>query len=88
MKLFTINDFSPYFTLFPKLSKREIEVLSMSRAGLTRSEIALELNLSVSTVDNYFNNAMHKYELESSCALRAFFNFIIQDSFIKMIIYK
>ncbi|PAV11542.1 helix-turn-helix transcriptional regulator [Arsenophonus sp. ENCA] len=85
MKYFRIEDFTPYSELFPKLSKREIEILSLFRVGLTRSEIALKLNVSARTIDAHLNSAMHKYELHSSSELKALFNFIIQDSFIRLI---
>ncbi|HGJ5854653.1 helix-turn-helix transcriptional regulator [Arsenophonus nasoniae] len=85
MKYFRIEDFTPYSELFPKLSKREIEILSLFRIGLTRSEIALKLNVSVRTIDAHLNSAMHKYELNSSSELKALFNFIIQDTFINLI---
>lgn len=85
MKYFRIEDFRSYSTLFPKLSRREIEILSLFRVGLTRSEIALKLNVSVRTIDTHLNSAMHKYELNSSSELKALFNFIIQDTFIKLI---
>lgn len=55
----------------------------MSRSGLTNSEIALCLNISVRTVDNHFNNAMQKHELKTYSALRAFFNFAIEDYLIE-----
>ncbi len=32
MKLFTINDFLPYFNLFPKLSKADCDVHVMAQA--------------------------------------------------------
>jgi DNA-binding CsgD family transcriptional regulator len=88
MKYFSIEDFESYSKIFPKLSKREIEILALFRIGLIRSEIALKLNLSVSTIDNHLNSAMHKYELKTSSELKALFNFIIQDKFIQLIASK
>ncbi|PAV07710.1 helix-turn-helix transcriptional regulator [Arsenophonus sp. ENCA] len=83
MHPFRIKNFKTYSELFPKLSKREIQILSMSRSGLTNSEIALCLNISVRTVDNHFNSAMQKHELKTYSALRAFFNFAIEDYLIE-----
>ncbi|QBY46473.1 helix-turn-helix transcriptional regulator (plasmid) [Arsenophonus nasoniae] len=80
MKPFYINNLPAYYRLFPKLSKREIEILSMSCAGLDRNEIAIELNISVHTVNNHFNNAVTKYELKSLCKLKALFYFVINES--------
>ncbi|MGL9751200.1 MAG: helix-turn-helix domain-containing protein [Symbiopectobacterium sp.] len=83
MNPFRINNFKKYSEIFHKLSKREIQILSMSRSGFTNSKIALFLNISVRTVDNYFNNAMQKHELKTYPALRAFFNFAIEDYLIE-----
>lgn len=47
MKYFRIDNFTPYCELFPKLSNREIEVLTRSCSGLDRNEIAVDLNISV-----------------------------------------
>lgn len=73
------DNLKKYKKLFSKLSGREIEVLLISKSGLTRHEIATVLNIHVSTVDNYFNQAMHKYEYSSIEQLRAFFNFTILE---------
>ncbi|MBG6243210.1 MAG: LuxR family transcriptional regulator [Candidatus Symbiopectobacterium sp. Dall1.0] len=83
MHPFRIKNFNMYLEIFPKLSKREIQILSMSRSGLTNSEIALFLNISVKTIDNHFNSAMQKHELKTYSALRAFFNFAIEDYLIE-----
>lgn len=83
MHLFRIKNFNTYLELFSKLSKREIQILSMSRSGLTNSEIALCLNISVRTIDNHLNNPMQKHGLKTYSALRAFFNFAIEDYLIE-----
>ncbi|ASV34562.1 helix-turn-helix transcriptional regulator (plasmid) [Candidatus Williamhamiltonella defendens] len=80
MKHFYVNNLPAYYKLFPKLSRREIEVLSMSCAGLDRNEIAIELNISVHTVNNHFNNAVTKYELKNLGKLKALFYFVINES--------
>ncbi|HGJ5865792.1 response regulator transcription factor [Arsenophonus nasoniae] len=63
----------PYYKLFPKLSRREIEVLVLYCSGMLRHEIALELHISISTVETHLSNAMHKYELERYSELRHLF---------------
>jgi DNA-binding NarL/FixJ family response regulator len=64
----------PYYKMFPKLSPREVEVLVLYCSGVLRHEIALELHISVSTVDDHLSNAMRKYELERYSELRQLFN--------------
>lgn len=64
----------PYYKLFPKLSCREVEVLVLYCSGVLRHEIALELHITVGTVDNHLSNAMHKYELERYSELRQLFH--------------
>lgn len=64
----------PYYKLFTKLSRREIEVLVLYCSGMLRHEIALELHISISTVEAHLSNAMHKYELERYSELRLLFH--------------
>lgn len=63
----------PYYKLFPKLSRREVEVLVLYCSGSSTHEIALELNISVSTVKCHLISAMHKYERDSFSELRCLF---------------
>lgn len=64
----------PYYKLFPKLSRREVEVIVLYCSGVLRHEIALELHISIATVDSHLSNAMHKYELERYSELRQLFH--------------
>lgn len=70
-----VND---YLDLLPKLSKREIQILAMTCVGLNRNEIAINLNISVRTVDTHLTHATQKYELDNRSQLQAifFFNFL------------
>ncbi|WP_440862571.1 helix-turn-helix domain-containing protein [Symbiopectobacterium purcellii] len=68
-------NFTPYYSLLPKLSKREIEVLVLSSFGFSVNEIALELNISTGTVNVHLCNAKHKYERDTYGDLRALFYF-------------
>ncbi|WP_290604148.1 LuxR C-terminal-related transcriptional regulator [Arsenophonus sp. ENCA] len=60
--------------MFPKLSPREVEVLVLYCSGVLRHEIALELHITVCTVNHHLSKAMHKYELERYSELRQLFH--------------
>lgn len=75
MKEFEVNE---YLELLPKLSTREIQILVMTCSGFSRTEIALELNVSLNTVNSHFKNALKKYDLNTYAQLQSlfFFNFL------------
>ncbi|HGJ5856008.1 response regulator transcription factor [Arsenophonus nasoniae] len=72
-----MNEFEcdDYLDLLPKLSNREIQILAMACAGFNRTEIALELSISVRTVDTHLTHAKQKYEIDSVAQLKARFFF-------------
>ncbi|HLH61597.1 MAG TPA: response regulator transcription factor [Ktedonobacteraceae bacterium] len=49
--------------LFPTLSEREREILQLIARGLTNSDIARQLSLSVKTVSNYVSNIFSKLQV-------------------------
>ncbi|MDN5200178.1 response regulator transcription factor [Fulvivirgaceae bacterium BMA10] len=52
-----------------KVSKRELEVLELIASGLSNSQIAEQLFISVRTVDAHRNHIMQKLELNSTAEL-------------------
>jgi len=58
-----------YFTKFSELTKREIDIISLLSKGMTNKEMALELNISIHTVETHRKNLMKKLELKSSAQL-------------------
>lgn len=76
MSYFKIDNFIPYNKLLNKLSEREIQLLLMSCSGLSRKEIALELNISIHSVNSHFSNAEKKYEKNTLNELQSLFNFV------------
>lgn len=48
------------------LSKRESEIVNSILKGFTYKEIALELNISVSTVDKHLRNIFRKLNVQST----------------------
>ncbi|NMB87462.1 MAG: response regulator transcription factor, partial [Chloroflexi bacterium] len=52
-------------SLKTELSERESEVIRMIAFGYSNKEIALQLNLSIKTVETYKTRAMEKLELHS-----------------------
>lgn len=54
------------------LTQREREVLHLSAEGLTGSEIARQLSISVRTVETHRANLMHKLDLHSQAELAAY----------------
>lgn len=72
MNEFEVNE---YIELLPKLSTREIQILVMTCSGFSRTDIALELNVSLNTVNSHFKNALKKYDLNTYTQLQSLFLF-------------
>lgn len=64
-----------YLDLLPKLSPRELQILVMTCSGFTRTEIAIELNVSLDTINSHVKNALKKYDLNTYNHLQAIFLF-------------
>lgn len=59
--------------VFPAgLTAREVEVLRLVAAGLTNSDVAARLYLSVKTVSRHLSNIFHKIDVSSRAAATAF----------------
>jgi LuxR family maltose regulon positive regulatory protein len=52
-------------TLDEQLSKREIEVLKLVAAGLSNQEIAIQLSISLSTINTHTNNIYQKLNVRN-----------------------
>jgi DNA-binding CsgD family transcriptional regulator len=63
----------------PRLSNREIEVLNFLSIGFSSKQIAVELYISVKTVDNHRQNMLHKTQTKSSSEL---INFAIRSGYL------
>jgi DNA-binding NarL/FixJ family response regulator len=72
MNEFEVNE---YIELLPKLSTREIQILVMTCSGFSRTDIAIELNVSLNTVNSHFKNALKKYDLNTYTQLQSLFLF-------------
>lgn len=53
----------------PVLTRREIEVLSLIADGLTNTEIAEQLFISINTVDSHRKNLLAKFEVKNVAAM-------------------
>ncbi|RPH40164.1 MAG: LuxR family transcriptional regulator [Burkholderiales bacterium] len=49
------------FMIYPRLTRREIEVIELVADGFTKDEIAEELFISPCTVKNHTKNILDKY---------------------------
>jgi DNA-binding NarL/FixJ family response regulator len=57
-----------------KLSRREIDIVNLIKKGLSSKEIALQLNISLKTVEVHRYNILKKLKLKNSAALVNFIN--------------
>lgn len=58
-----------HFTRFSELTRREIDIISLLSKGMTNKEMALELNISIHTVETHRKNLMKKLDLKTSAQL-------------------
>jgi len=58
-----------HFTRFSELTKREIDIISLLSKGMTNKEMAVELNISIHTVETHRKNLMKKLNLRTSAQL-------------------
>ncbi len=75
------NEQSPKIKNVDKLSKRELEILSLWGEGLQNSEIAAKLFISVRTVETHKNNIMQKLGMHTTVDL---IKFAIRNNLIKI----
>lgn len=75
------NEQSPKIKNVDKLSKRELEILSLWGEGLQNSEIATKLFISVRTVETHKNNIMQKLGMHTTVDL---IKFAIRNNLIKI----
>lgn len=73
MKVFFIDDFSPYLELFPELSKTQLKIFVMYGHGITPERITLELNITLNTFYSHIKYIKDKYQVDSSSELRGIF---------------
>lgn len=66
------NEQSPQIKNVDKLSKRELEILSLWGEGLQNSEIAFKLFISIRTVETHKNNIMQKLGIHTTVDLIKF----------------
>lgn len=72
---FDIKEFFPYAKVFPELSHYQIKVLFLYCSVFEYTNIALKLNIKISTMPSYLKEARDRYNLNSSSELKAFFTF-------------
>ncbi len=75
------NEQSPKIKNVDKLSKRELEILSLWGEGLQNSEIAARLFISIRTVETHKNNIMQKLGMHTTVDL---IKFAIRNNLIKI----
>jgi DNA-binding NarL/FixJ family response regulator len=56
------------------LSRREIDIVKLLKEGLSSKEIALELDISLKTVEVHRYNILKKLKLKNTAALVNFIN--------------
>ena len=75
------NEQNPKIKNVDKLSKRELEILSLWGEGLQNSEIAKKLFISIRTVETHKNNIMQKLGMHTTVDL---IKFAIRNNLIRI----
>ena len=75
------NEQNPKIKNVDKLSKRELEILSLWGEGLQNSEIAEKLFISIRTVETHKNNIMQKLGMHTTVDL---IKFAIRNNLIRI----
>ena len=68
-QILALESLAPSGSALDQLAEREIEVLRQLAAGATQEEIALSLNLSLKTVQNYHSMIKAKTGLKTDAQL-------------------
>lgn len=74
MKLYHINDFSPYAKIFPELSCVQLKVLILYVNLYKIDHIALTLDIKTNTVCEHLKRIKEKYQVNSLFELKLLFN--------------
>ncbi|WP_442890973.1 LuxR C-terminal-related transcriptional regulator [Arsenophonus sp. PmNCSU2021_1] len=82
--IFTANNFSYYYPIFPELTSSQLKVFVLYNNILKVDQIALELDISVNTVCEYLKRIKEKYQVNSMVELKLLFHNRMQS----YILYK
>lgn len=72
---FDIREFFSYDKVFPEISDHHIKVLFLYCSFFEYTNIALKLDIKISTMPAYLEDTKDKYHLNSFSELKAFFTF-------------